>query len=313
MARHTEEEELREDYYIHCRKRGYAVDEASERSLAYMKRVFNAESLTNTSYLEQLYQERIEQPRYSSSPFSYHTDPPTHSARQTRHEGRHDAFHQFSSMMDSLFTDDSRSFRNMGMEHEENWSIPSVPSHRIPEYIPSSWDYQSNAREPLKEFPNDRSTPHYRAPEYIPSVYDYQSNVQKPREESGRCTDSHDTPPHSSSYNRPSRPRSKSSYKTESRRPFPSHSYSASDSNNPSRSRSPPSYTFYSSPDEYSNNPSYSFRPVLQIQVLTHVHHRHNAHSRHLHRVSSQPQTSILYSILAEVLQPLISRKRTVP
>jgi hypothetical protein len=55
------------------------------------------------------------------------------------------------------------------------------------------------------------------------------------------------------------------------------------------------------------------FAPVLQIQVLTHVHHRHNAHSRHLHRVSSQPQTSILYSILAEVLQPLISRKRTVP
>jgi hypothetical protein len=54
------------------------------------------------------------------------------------------------------------------------------------------------------------------------------------------------------------------------------------------------------------------FAPALQVQVLTPVHHRHSAQSRHLHRVSSPPQTSILYSVSAEVLQPLISRKRTV-
>ncbi|CAN9458766.1 unnamed protein product [Alternaria alternata] len=54
MVTPTEEEQLREFYYICCRNEGCTINEASERSLEYIKQIHNAEmSLTTTAYLEE--------------------------------------------------------------------------------------------------------------------------------------------------------------------------------------------------------------------------------------------------------------------
>jgi len=126
MDRHAEEKELRESYYIHCRNRGYTIDEASERSLKYVERVLSADSIISKRYLEELYQASIAHHKYSSSPLSY-DDPPMHSSRRARDGGGYDAFSGFSGMMWSLLDDNDSIFAEMRTQPEEDWSLPSVP------------------------------------------------------------------------------------------------------------------------------------------------------------------------------------------
>ncbi|CAN9201659.1 unnamed protein product [Alternaria alternata] len=61
MVTPAEEEQLREIYYIHCRNEGCTINEASGRSLEYIKQIHNAEmSLTTTAYLEEVFQNSAE-------------------------------------------------------------------------------------------------------------------------------------------------------------------------------------------------------------------------------------------------------------
>jgi len=261
MDRHAEEKELRESYYIHCRNRGYTIDEASERSLKYVERVLNADSITSKRYLEELYQASIAHHRYSSSPLSYDDDPPMHSSRRARDGGGYDAFSGFSGMMWSLLDDNDSIFAEMRTQAEEDWSIPSVPEYRAPQYIPSHYNYQNYDREPQWQHAEDRSTPSYRRPDYIPSAYDYQNHAQQSRETSDRYTARGSGPQRSSSYDPRNHAYSWSSSSNRDRRPHSGYRRWTAESSHPSYSSSPPSYTFYSSSDSYPTNTSYSFRP----------------------------------------------------
>ncbi|KAH6870638.1 hypothetical protein BKA58DRAFT_180225 [Alternaria rosae] len=259
MGRHAEEE-LRESYYIHCRNRGYTIDEASERSLTYVRRVLNADSLTSKRYLEELYQASVAHHIYSSSPSSYDDESPKYSSLKARDKGIHDAFNGFSGMMESLFDDNDKTFAEMRTQ-EEDWSIPSVPGYRAPQYIPSHYDYRDNSREPQRQHAEDWSTPSYRRPDYIPSAYDYQSNARQSRENSDRYTTRDYDPQRSSSYGPRSHPYSWSHSSNKDREPPSGYRYWSAESSRSSHSSSTPSYTFYSSSDSYPTNSSYSFRP----------------------------------------------------
>jgi len=260
METHVEEEELRESYYVHCRNRGYTIEEASERSLNYIKRVLNADSLTSKWYLEELYQASIAPHDYSSSPLSYDDDPPMHSSRRARDGGSYAASSGFSSMTWSLLDDNDSTFAEMRTQAEEDWSIPSVPKYRAPQYIPSHYDHRNNDREPQWQHAEERSTPSYRRPDYIPSAYDYQNHAQQSRETSDRYTARDHGPQRSFSYGPCSNSYSWSSSNGD-RRPPSAYRYWTAESSQPPYSSSPPSYTFYSSSDSYPTNSSYSFRP----------------------------------------------------
>jgi len=261
METHVEEEELRESYYIHCRNRGYTIEEASERSLNYIKRVLNADSLTSKWYLEELYQASIAHHSHPSSPLSYDDDQPIHSSRRARDRGGYDAFSGLSGMMWSLLDDNDSRFAEMRSQAAVDWSIPSVPEYRAPQYIPSHYDHRNNDREPQWQRAEERSTPSYRRPDYIPSAYDYQSNAQPSRGNSDRYTTRGHDPQRSSCYDPPYRAYSWSSSSNRDRKPYSGYRRWTAESSQPLYSSSPPSYTFYSSSDSYPSSSSYSFRP----------------------------------------------------
>lgn len=261
MGTHVGEEEVRASYYIHCRNRGYTIEEASERSLTYIKRVLNADSFILKRYLEELYQASIAHHSYSSSPPSYDDETLHYSSWKARDGGIHDAFIGFSGMMESLSDDTDNIFAEMRTQGEKDRSIPCVLEYRAPQYIPSHYDYRDNDREPQRQRAEDRSTPSYRGPDYVPSVYDYQSNAQQSRENPDRYTTRDHDQQRSSSYGPRSHSYSWSSSSNKDRKPPSGYRYWSAESNHSSQSSSPPSYTFYSSFDSYPINCSYSFRP----------------------------------------------------
>jgi hypothetical protein len=226
MVTPAEEEQLREFYYICCRNEGCTINEASERSLEYIKQIHNAElSLTTTAYLEEVFQNSRSRPRYSSTPLSYednlfrHVECPSDS----RFRNSHGSFNHFSEMRrDGI----PSFFGGMREQHEQN-----------------------------------RSGPGLRAPEYIPSPYDYRNNAPELQDRFCGHLQSHDrpAPPRQSSYRPRTHPPRESYYTTEDRQPTSAYDSYASASTYSSYPPVPDDFEPYASPGSRTTDSRPSF------------------------------------------------------
>ncbi|RYN63984.1 hypothetical protein AA0117_g12576 [Alternaria alternata] len=225
MVTPAEEEQLRESYYICCRNEGCTINEASERSLEYIKRIHNAEmSLTTTAYLEEVFQNSRSRPRYSSTPLSYEDNLFRHveCLSGSRFRNSHGSFDHISEMRDGI----PSFFGGTREQHEQNRSGPGL---RAPEYIPSPYDYRNNA------------------PELQGRFCGYLQSHNRP------------VPPHQSSYRPRTHPPHESYYTTEDRQPPSAYDSYASASTYSSYPPVPDNFEPYASPDSRTTDSRPSF------------------------------------------------------
>ncbi|CAG5156460.1 uncharacterized protein ALTATR162_LOCUS4258 [Alternaria atra] len=262
MATPAEEEELRETYYIRCRNEGYTIEEACERSLAYIKRILNADkSLATTRYLEQLYQDSKSRPEHSSTHSSYDDDLLRRSGSlgNPKDGDIYHIFGDFSDMRDSIFS----IFAVVQRQHEKD---SSVPGRRAPEYIPSPYDYRNNP-------PELRGGYYEHAHGQDRSALPRQS-AYVPRTSS--CNDSY--------------------YTTEDRHPPSAYECYASDSTYSFYSPLPTDFKPYASPDSYTAG---SFRSSRSGPPPSYSHTRSSSSHRHVPpRPEGVEPATDLYTVL---------------